>query len=117
MRYLELNNGVKMPQVGLGTFLIPKENIDSTIAKAYELSYRQFDTAWRYYNEEDLAKAFKNHGIKREEVFMTTKVNVDALYLFKYHEGKRAIFNLFRRQSIKSAIMQNAPVNYRDLQW
>ena len=107
MRYLELNNGVKMPQVGLGTFLIPKENIDSTIAKAYELGYRLFDTAWRYYNEEDLARAFKNHGIKREEVFLTTKVNVDALYLFNYHEGKRAILNVFRRQSIKSAIMQS----------
>lgn len=107
MKYLDLNNGVKIPQVGLGTFLIPKENIDSTIAKAYELGYRQFDTAWRYYNEEDIAKAFKNHGIKREDVFLTTKVNVDALYWFKYHEGKRAIFNVFRRQSIKSAIMQS----------
>ena len=107
MRYLELNNGVKMPQVGLGAFRIKKANIDTTIANAYVLGYRLFDTAWRYYNEEDLARAFKNHGIKREEVFLTTKVNVDALYLFKYHEGKRAILNVFRRQSIKSAIMQS----------
>ena len=107
MQYLELNNGVKMPQVGLGTFLIPKENIDATLAKAYELGYRQFDTAWRYYNEGDIARAFKNHGIKREDVFLTTKVNADALYWFKYHEGKRGVFNIFRRQSVKSAIMQS----------
>lgn len=79
MTYLTLNNGVEMPQVGLGTFLIPKENIDATIAKAYELGYRQFDTAWRYYNEKDIAMAFKQHNIKREEVFITTKVNIVLL--------------------------------------
>lgn len=107
MQYLELNNGVKMPQVGLGTFLIPKDKIDPTLAKAYEFGYRLFDTAWRYYNEKDIAKALNNHGIKRDEVFLTTKVNVDALYWFKYHEGKRSILNVFKRQSIKSAIMQS----------
>lgn len=107
MQYLELNNGVKMPQVGLGTFLIPKEKIDSTISQAYEYGYRQFDTAWRYYNEEDIAKALKNHDIKREDVFLTTKVNVDALYWFKYHEGKGSILNIFKRQSVKDAIMQS----------
>lgn len=107
MQYLELNNGVKMPQVGLGTFLIPKENLDSTIAKAYELGYRQFDTAWRYYNEKEIARALKNHDIKREDVFLTTKVNVDALYWFKYHEGKRAILNVFKRQGIRKAISQS----------
>lgn len=107
MNYLRLNNGVTMPQVGLGTFLIPKSNITSTLAKAYELGYRQFDTAWRYYNEKDIASAFKQHGIKREDVFLTTKVNVDALYWFNYHEGKRAFLNVFKRQSIKDAIMQS----------
>lgn len=107
MEYLELNNGVKMPQVGMGTFLIPKENLDSTLAKAYELGYRQFDTAWRYYNETDIAEAFKNHNIRREDVFLTTKLNVDALYLFKFHEGKRAVLNMFKRQNIKSAIRQS----------
>ena len=107
MQYLELNNGVKMPQVGLGTFLIPKGNIDPTLSKAYELGYRQFDTAWRYYNEGDIARALKNHGIKREDVFLTTKVNVDALYWFNYHEGKLKALNLFKRQSVKSAIMQS----------
>ena len=48
---ITLNNGVQMPQVGLGTFLIPKENISSTFGEAYRLGYRYFDTAWRYYNE------------------------------------------------------------------
>ena len=40
-----------MPQVGLGTFLIPKDKLEDTLIKAYDMGYRQFDTAWRYYNE------------------------------------------------------------------
>jgi len=107
MEYLTLNNGVVMPQAGLGTFLIPNEKIDGVIFKAYELGYRQFDTAWRYHNEKEIATALKNHGIKREEVFITTKVNVDALYWFNYHEGKREILNIFKRRSIKDAIMES----------
>ena len=51
MEYVTLNNGVKMPQVGLGTFLIPEDKLIKTIGQAYELGYRQFDTAWRYHNE------------------------------------------------------------------
>ena len=107
MEYLELSNGIKMPQVGLGTFLIPKDKIDGVIGQAYELGYRQFDTAWRYYNEKDIAKAFLNHHISREDVFITTKINVDALYRFGYHEGKRRILNIFRRRTIKGAIKES----------
>lgn len=107
MQYLELNNGIKMPQLGLGTFLIPNKKIDAVINKAYELGYRQFDTAWRYYNEREIANSFKRHKIKRDEVFITTKVNVDALYFFNYHEGKRRFLNIFRRHSIKSAIRES----------
>lgn len=51
MEYITLNNGVKMPQVGLGTFLIPEDKLIKTIGQAYEFGYRQFDTAWRYHNE------------------------------------------------------------------
>ena len=80
MQNIILNNGVEMPQVGLGTFLIPEDKLESTLIDAYNLGYRQFDTAWRYHNESAIAKAFKKHGIKREDVFITTKVNADALY-------------------------------------
>ena len=50
---ITLNNGVEMPQVGLGTFLIPKETLSRTIAEAYEMGYRQFDTAVDEYNIPD----------------------------------------------------------------
>lgn len=50
MNILKLNNGVEMPQQGLGTFLIPKDRIVETIGKAYELGYRKFDTAEAIWN-------------------------------------------------------------------
>lgn len=96
-----------MPQLGLGTFLIPNERIDAVINKAYELGYRQYDTAWRYYNEKEIANSLKKHNINRKDVFITTKVNVDALYRFNYHEGKRRFLNVFKRHSIRGAIMES----------
>ena len=118
MKTIKLNNGIEMPQVGLGTFLIPKEHLSRTIAEAYELGYRSFDTAWRYHNETDIAKALKENGIKREDVFITTKVNRDALYFGSYKVGKRAIFNLRNFKSVKAVIQEsfdNLKTDYIDL--
>lgn len=92
-----------MPQLGLGTFLIPNENIIETIGRAYDLGYRSFDTAWRYHNEKEIAKALKVHGINREEVFITTKVNADALFYKRYHGGTLKFLNIPIR-SVKRAV-------------
>lgn len=118
MKTILLNNGVSMPQIGLGTFLIPQENISRTIARAYELGYRQFDTAWRYRNEAAIARALKENGIKREDVFITTKVNADALYWFGYWYGKHRVFNVRNFKSIRQAVeesFQNLGGGYIDL--
>ena len=118
MEYVKLNNGVEMPQLGLGTFLIPKDRLSATIAKAYELGYRKFDTAWRYYNEADIAKALKDNGIRREDVFITTKINADALYFGGMKIGKKGLFNIRNFKSIKSVIMEsfhNLNTDYIDL--
>lgn len=111
MEYIKLNNGVEMPQLGLGTYLIPKEHLSRTIAKAYEMGYRQFDTAWRYQNEADIAKALKENGIKREDVFITTKINADALYFGGYKVGKKGLLNIKNFKSIKSVMNES----FRDL--
>ena len=103
MKTITLNNGIKMPQLGLGTFLIPNENIIETIGRAYDLGYRSFDTAWRYHNEKEIAKALTVHGINREEVFITTKVNADALFYKRYHGGKLKFLNIPIR-SVKRAV-------------
>ena len=107
MEYVKLNNGVEMPQLGLGTYLIPREKLSQTIAKAYELGYRQFDTAWRYHNEADIAKALKENGINRKDIFITTKINADALYFGGYKVGKKGWFNIRNFKSIKSVIMES----------
>lgn len=118
MKEIILNNGISMPQIGLGTFLIPKQKLSRTIAQAYELGYRHFDTAWRYHNEKEIAKALKENGIKREDVFITTKVNRDALYVGGYKIGKRSILNIRNFRSVKSVIQEsfdNLDTDYIDL--
>lgn len=118
MRNILLNNGVEMPQVGLGTFLIPQEYLSPTIKMAYDLGYRQFDTAWRYHNEGDIAKALKQHGIKREDVFLTTKINIDAFYYFGYGYGWRHLLNWRNFKSCKKIVQEsfdNLHTDYIDL--
>lgn len=107
-----------MPQVGLGTFLLPKESLSQTIKRAYDLGYRQFDTAWRYHNEEDIAAAFNEHGIKRQDVFLTTKINVDAFYRFGYKYGWRHILNWRNLKSCEKIVQEsfdNLRTDYIDL--
>jgi diketogulonate reductase-like aldo/keto reductase len=112
-----LNNGVEMPQIGLGTFLIPKDQLSRTIAEAYDIGYRNFDTAWRYDNEAAIVKALKEHGVNRNDVFITTKINIDALYFKPYMEGLHRFLNV-RRRTIRQAIKQsfkNLGTDYIDL--
>ena len=118
MHYIKLNNGVEMPQLGLGTFLIPEDKMTETIGKAYELGYRQFDTAWRYHNEGQIAKALKDNGIRREDVFITTKINADGLYKSDYKYGLHRLFNRRNGKTIKQIIQEsfdNLQTDYIDL--
>lgn len=115
---IQLNNGVNMPQIGLGTFLIPKDKLERTLVEAYRIGYRQFDTAWRYHNEKEIGDIFRANGIKREEVFITTKVNADALYYFGYRYGKHKIMNIRNFKSIRDVILEsfdNLGTDYVDL--
>lgn len=114
---ITLNNGVEMPQLGLGTFLIPKEKVVETIGAAFSLGYRQFDTAWRYHNENEIGIALKKFKIPREDVFVTTKVNADALYFPRYHGGPLKFLNI-RIKSIRRAVeesFKNLGFDYIDL--
>ncbi len=118
MEYKTLNNGVKIPMVGLGTFQIPNNQMPRVIGQAYELGYRMFDTAWRYGNERDLAEALCSNGLKREDVFISTKCNADALYFKGCHAGKKGFFDVRNFTSIRSAIMRsfdNLKTEYIDL--
>lgn len=86
MEYKTLNNGVKMPMVGLGSHMIPNAQMSKVIATAFEVGYRKIDTAWLYGNEEFIGKALKENGIPREEMFLTSKLNINNLYWRGYHQ-------------------------------
>jgi len=70
-----LNDGTKIPWVGLGTYKSPSGKVTvDTVLKALELGYRHIDTAAIYGNEVDVGKAIKLSGLKRKEIFVTTKL-------------------------------------------
>ena len=75
MEYLTLNNGVPMPLVGFGTFMLGDETCSSAVATAIENGYRMIDTAEAYGNEKEVGEGIKRSGIDRKELFLITKVN------------------------------------------
>lgn len=77
-----LNNGVKMPWLGLGVFQVDDgEEVINSVRWALEAGYRSIDTAAGYQNEKGVGTAIKQSGIPREEIFVTTKLaNKDQGY-------------------------------------
>lgn len=116
-----LSNGIEMPRMGMGTYLIDQEKLPGILIHAYELGYRKFDTAWRYKNERIITDTlFKKSGIKREDVFITTKVNQSGMFLFGYHGTSDFIHRAsnIRYRSVKKAIQasfDNLGLEYVDL--
>ncbi|MEE4295799.1 MAG: aldo/keto reductase [Wenzhouxiangella sp.] len=70
-------SGVNMPALGMGTWQLSPETVESIVPVALEHGYRHFDTAQIYKNEHALGKALDESGVKRSELFVTTKVWVD----------------------------------------
>lgn len=71
---ITLNNGVSIPQVGLGVFQVPDDETQANVEKALELGYRHVDTAAGYYNEAGVGAALRASGLPREDLFVTTKL-------------------------------------------
>ncbi|EEH64409.1 oxidoreductase, aldo/keto reductase family protein [Gleimia coleocanis DSM 15436] len=69
-----LNSGYIIPQFGLGTYKLPKENAQEIVREAALLGYRHFDTAQMYQNEAEVAAGIRESGIPREEFFITSKL-------------------------------------------
>ena len=75
MKYATLNNGVRMPMVGYGVFQIDDQKVcQQAVSDALEVGYRHIDTAATYMNEEAVGAAIRESGIKREELFVVTKL-------------------------------------------
>ena len=74
MEYLKLSNGVEMPLLGYGVFLVSPEECERCVSDALSVGYRLIDTAQAYQNEEGVGNAWRKSGLKREDLFIVTKV-------------------------------------------
>ncbi len=72
---LQLNNGVEIPQLGFGIFLVKPEETFEAVTSALEIGYRHIDTAEMYGNEHQVGQAVAEFGVDRSEVFVTSKLN------------------------------------------
>ncbi len=100
MEYLTLNNGVQMPLVGFGTFMLGGETCINSVAVAIENGYRMIDTAEAYGNEKEVGNGIKQSDIDRRELFLVTKVN------FKSYE--------YAEQTVMQSL-ENLQTDYIDL--
>ena len=74
IEYTTLKNGVRMPLLGYGVFLVPPQEAERCVADALSVGYRLIDTAQAYFNEDGVGEAIAKSGIPREELFLVTKV-------------------------------------------
>ena len=74
MQTIKLTNGVEMPLLSYGVFLVPPQEAEQCVTNALEVGYRLIDTAQAYYNEEGVGNAIAKSNVKREDIFLVTKV-------------------------------------------
>lgn len=87
MQTITLNNGVKMPLLGLGVFQIDPNQTERAVLDAIEIGYRHIDTAQVYGNEKEVGDAIRHSGVARDELFITTKLWISD---FTYEKAKVA---------------------------
>ena len=93
--YLTLNNGVKIPQFGLGAFLIDgDDNTEKAVVEALKIGFRHIDTAHAYFNERGVGRGIKKSGVPRKDIFVTSK-----LWPTEYGEGitYKAVLKMLKR--------------------
>ena len=86
--YITLNDDNKIPQFGLGVFMVPgDERTEEACLKAFKLGYRHIDTAHAYQNERGVGKAVRESGINRNEIWITSKLWPSEYGEEKSYEG------------------------------
>lgn len=74
MEKIKLNNGLECPVVGIGTFMLSPAEAENSVREALKMGYRLVDTANAYVNEKACGRGIKDSGVKREEIFLSTKL-------------------------------------------
>lgn len=136
---ITLNNGEKMPALGIGTFMISPGDAEVCVCEALKTGYRLVDTANAYVNERAVGRAIKASGVKREEIFVSTKIwaseylnpdaveqtlerlgldYIDLLFIHQptenYMVGYRMIEKAVREGKVKSIGISNCEGKYLD---
>ncbi|KFJ06074.1 organophosphate reductase [Bifidobacterium tsurumiense] len=94
MESFELNDGVRIPKIGFGTYLIPNDGSTyKAVRSALDAGYRHIDTAAAYFNEEEVGRAVAESGIPREDIFITSKL---WLQDYGYEGAKKGIARSLR---------------------
>lgn len=89
MRYVNLNDGNQMPQLGFGVYQVPDlSEAEQAVSDALDTGYRLIDTAAAYGNEEAVGAAINKSGINRGEIFVTSKLWIDH---FSYEKAQQGI--------------------------
>lgn len=89
MEHVVLSNGVKIPKLGFGVFQIPREKTVQAVMDAAQVGYRHFDTAQSYMNELELGIGLKKSGVKREDLFVTSKIWISN---YGYEKTKESVY-------------------------
>ena len=97
MENIKLNNGIEIPCVGLGTWLIDNDKVDKVVCDAVKIGYRHIDTAQAYENEEGIGKGITNCGIPREELFVTTKIRAEYK---DYDSAKKSVLESLKKMGL-----------------
>ncbi len=120
MGNIRLANGYEVPARGYGVYQVSKEDCRASVLAALKAGYRHIDTAQSYFNEEEVGEAIKECNIKREDLFITTKVWID-----NYGEGKtyNSVIESLKKLNVKylDLILLHQPLAdyygaYRDLE-
>ena len=91
---VNLNNGMEIPQIGVGTWTLRGETARKNVRLAIEAGFRHIDTAQAYDNEAEVGQGIVDSGVKRQEIFLTTKVATNIM-----REGREAV-----KQSIEESL-------------
>ena len=96
-KHLTLSNGVKIPALGFGTWLIPNNKAAEAVRQAIKVGYRHIDTAEAYGNEEGVGEGIRTSGVPREKIFLQTKLHAEAK---TYGKAKKEIKLSFKKLGV-----------------
>ncbi|MBO4366696.1 MAG: aldo/keto reductase, partial [Clostridia bacterium] len=94
---IRLSNGLVVPRLALGTYLIPEEETAEAVRNALELGYRHIDTAQAYENEHGVGEGIRASSVPRDEIFVTSKVLAE---IKNYDDAVRSIDESLRKAKL-----------------